>query len=138
MTNDKPAKYVITHRSVMGALASCAVQQSPYPRPENLEVVLDKFHDLIKEELNTSFKQYIKKFDTWKECHDWIATKLHTIPEFEAWNNRKNGRDGMGFSGAGYDDGGNFVEFSKDPHPDDDFIDLDALTRNITNLAQED
>jgi hypothetical protein len=43
----KPALIVITHRSIMGALASCAVQQSPYHRPENLEVVLDNFHKQI-------------------------------------------------------------------------------------------
>lgn len=134
----KPARYIITYRSVMGALASCAVQQSPYPYPENLELVLGKFSDSIKDELNSSFKQYIKKFDTWKECHDWIASRLHSIPEFKIWNERKNGRKGNGFSGAGHNDAGKVVAISKDPVADDDFIDLDALTRNIATLAQQD
>lgn len=132
----KPANYILTARSVMGALASCAVQQSPYPYPENLELVLGKFNDLIKDEVNESPRQYIKKFDTWKEAHDWIVVRLHQIPEFKAWNNRKNGRDGMGVTMAGHHDDGS-VTFSK-AMADDDFIDLDALTRNITNLATQD
>lgn len=131
-------KIIITARSVMGALASCAVKQSPYPYPENLEIVLGKFNDLIKNEINESAKQYIKKFDSWKECHDWIASRLFKIPEFMAWNDRKNGREGMGFCGAGHDDSGNVVAVSKMPDPDDDFIDLDALTRNITDAAISD
>ena len=134
----KEQKYIITARSVMGALASYAVQQSPYPYPENLEIVLGKFNDLIKDELNGSFKQYIKKFENWNECHDWISTKLHTIPEFMLWNERKNSRQGMGFSGAGHNDEGDVVVVSKDPEADDDFIDIDALTRNVATAAIQD
>lgn len=130
---NKEIKYSITHRSVMGALADYAVQQSPYPRPDNLEVVLDKFHDLIKDELDGSMKKYTKNFKSWKECHDWIAEKLHTIPEFRLWNERKNGKQGNGFTSAGHhDDGSVTIEQAT---ADNDFIDLDALTRNITNLA---
>lgn len=131
----KSEKIMISHRSVMGALASCATQQSPYPYPQNLEIVLGKFHELIKDDVDQSFKKYIKKFDSWEECHKYIADKLRTIPEFLDWNERKNGRQGYGFSGAGHDDSGKVVVVSKTPDPDDDFIDLGALTRNITNAA---
>ena len=137
-TGKTAEKITITHRSLMGALASLATQQSPYPYPENLEVVLGKFHELIKGDLDQSFAKYTKGFASWKECHNYIATKLHSIPEFEEWNERKNGRQGHGFTGAGHDDNGNIVAISKTPNPDDDFIDLDALTRNITNLAISD
>lgn len=127
-------KIIITHRSVMGALASCAVRQSPYHRPDNLEIVLDKFHDLIKEELNETTEKYILKFETWKECHDWIATKLHLIQEFKLWNERKNGNQSpFGFSGVGHHDNGDVTLYGTSD--DNDFIDLDALTRNITNLS---
>lgn len=118
---------VITSRSVLGALASCAVRQSPYHRPDNLEVVLDKFFELIKEEINETTEKYIKKFDSWKECHDWIADKLNTIPEFLLWNERKNGGKSQYA----------VVSRFNDIDPDNDFIDLDALTRNITNIAIE-
>lgn len=117
----------------MGGLAKCAVMQSPYPRPENLEVVLDKFNELIYGELNESNAKYIKEFESWKDCHDWIAEKLGTIPEFLLWNERKNGRQGNGFVGAGHHDDGSVTLYS--PDADNDFIDLDALTRNVTNEA---
>ena len=123
-------KIMISRRSVIGA-----VQQSPYPFPENLEVVLGKMHDLISEDVDNTFKKHLKEFESKKECHDYIAKKLHSIPEFEEWNNRKNGREGHGFTGVGHNDKGDVVTVSKDPDPDDDFIDLDALTRNVANSA---
>lgn len=132
----KPKTIIITARSVMGALADYAVQQSPYHRPDNLEVVLDKFYDLIKDEVNDTGDKYIKKFETWNDCHKWIADKLYTIPEFKLWNERKNGNQSpFGFSGAGEHDNGDVTFFKA--KADNDFIDLDALTRNITNLATE-
>ena len=54
----------------------------------DLGIVLDKFHELIKDDLNENMSHYVKEFETWKECHDWIASKLHTIPEFMLWNER--------------------------------------------------
>lgn len=39
-----------------------------------------------------------------------------------AWGERKNGREGNGF-----------VSRYDQPEPDDDFIDLDALARNVTH-----
>lgn len=132
---EKKEVWIISQRSVMGALADYAVQQSPYHRPDNLEVVLDKFHELIKADLNESMDKYILKFDTFKECHDWIASRLMQIPEFVEWNNRKNGREGMGFTSAGHhEDGSVTLTTAK---ADDDFIDLDALTRNVTRLATQ-
>lgn len=119
-------KYVITYRSVMGSLADCAVRQSPYPVSENLEMVLGKFHGLIESELNEEVKQYILKFDSWNECHEWIASRLKQIPEYLAWNERKNGNQALYKFTSAYDGKGD---------PDNDFIDLDALSRNITNMA---
>ena len=69
-TKSKEIKIIITHRSVMGSLANWAVQQSPYHRPDNLEVVLDKLNEQIKDEFDENEK-YIKKFETWKEAKDW-------------------------------------------------------------------
>src|SRR3990167_1564956 len=100
-TKSKEIKIIITHRSVMGSLANWAVQQSPYHRPDNLEVVLDKLNEQIKDEFDENEK-YIKKFETWKEAKDWLDQKLKPIPEFMLWNERKNGNQSpYGFSGAG-------------------------------------
>lgn len=129
----KPAKIVITHRSIMGALASCAVQQSPYHRPDNLEVVLDKFHEQIKDQ----FGGYIMKFDSVKSIREWLEPKLKSIPEFMLWNERKNGNQApYGFAGAGHHDNGDVTFFTT--KADNDFIDLDALIRNVINLADND
>ena len=128
----KEVKYVITQRSIMGSLADYAVQQSPYHRPDNLEVVLDKFYEQIKDEFDDG-KKYCKKFDTYKECKDWLEVKLKSIPEFMLWNERKNGKQGNGFTGAGHHDNGDITFFQA--KADNDFIDLDALIRNVINLA---
>ena len=129
----KEVKYIITHRSIMGSLANWAVQQSPYHRPDNLEVVLDKLNEQIKNEFDGG-KKYIKKFDTYKECKDWLEPKLKSIPEFMLWNERKNGNKApYGFTGAGHHDDGSVTFFTE--KADNDFIDLDALIRNTISSA---
>ena len=124
MSNKEEKKILITQRSVMGALANCAVQQSPYHRPDNLEVVLDKFYEQIKDDFDEGEK-YCKCFDNYHDTYRYIGERLLKIPEFLAWNERKNGNK------SPY----SFVSRYDKPHPDNDFIDLDALTRNITNQA---
>jgi len=106
--------FVFSKRNILGEIAHWAVCQSPYHRPDNLEVVLDKFNKiiaLVPEYPSMSYFQIREFLDELKE-----------IPEFMLWNERKNGRQGMGFSVAGHHD-----------NADDDFIDLDALIRNVAN-----
>ena len=112
----KDKKFIFSKRSILGEIANWAVQQSPYHRPDNLEIVLDKFDAKIVE---------IEKFPkmTFKEIKEELE-KLKSIPEFMLWNERKNGNK------AEY----KFVDrYSKENNPDDDFIDLDALIRNVAN-----
>jgi hypothetical protein len=111
---------VVTERMVLGNVAKMATQQSPYPRPENLEIVLDKLHAQIKDD----FKDYIVKFDTEKRLRNYLQNNLQQIPEYLAWNERKNGIDAPMKFVSRYD---------TDDNPDDDFIDLDALEQNICN-----
>lgn len=113
-------KIVVTARMVMGNVAKMAVQQSPYPRPDNLELVLDKLHIAIRDD----FKDYIVEFDTALTIEAYLHSKLGEIAEFFAWNERKNGNDAAIKFTSRYD---------SDDNPDDDFIDLDALVRNVTN-----
>lgn len=131
----KEVKYIITSRSIMGALADYSVQQSPYHRPDNLEIVLDKFFGQIKDDFDNGLK-YIKKFDTYRDILDYIEPKLKSIPEFMLWNERKNGKQGNGFTGAGHHDDGSVTFYQA--QADNDFIDLDALIRNVINLAVKD
>lgn len=129
---DQKARIGVTHRSIMGSVANWAVQQSPYHRPDNLEIVLDKLHEQIKDDFDDNAK-YVKFFESPTEVQRWLGEKLRSIPEFLLWNERKNGRQGMGFSGAGHHDDGSITFFQS--KADDDFIDLDALIRNAARGA---
>jgi len=97
---------------ILGAFAKWAVIQSPYTTPDNLEEAIHKLSLHFPEEMfETSYRELIKKLDPLMEL----------IPEIAAWNERKNGNQApLGFASR-Y--GG--------PAPDDDFIDLGALARNV-------
>lgn len=103
-----------------GALAKWLIHQSPYPVPNNLSTCLEKFHSAIMGEFSfdSSGMTEVSLFDLTERMN----TLLEGIPEVMALNERKNGREGMGFSSR-YDG-------PKDP--DDDFIDIMALAQNIT------
>lgn len=103
-----------------GALAMWLVKQSPYTVPDNLSICITKFHKRLDE---------LGKFDTagmaeinLKTLTENVNKILESIPEIMALNERKNGRDGTGFCSR----------YSKDPEPDDDFIDIMAVAQNIT------
>ncbi len=114
-------KFVISKRNILGEIAHWAVCQSPYHRPDNLEIVLDKFNEIIKAVPN--YPTF-----TYRQLRE-LLDELKTIPEFMLWNERKNGNQAQH----------KFVDrYSTDENPDDDFIDLDALTRNVANsIARE-
>lgn len=105
----------------LGAVANNAVRQSPYHRPDNLEVVLDKLHELVAPAFNKAPMGVLELTDN--QLDDLIK-QLRNIPEYEAWNERKNGNDAPMKFISRYDGKGN---------PDDDFIDLDALEMNVFN-----
>lgn len=116
-------KIKITERGLFGALAKFAVQQSPYHRPEGLEAVLDNLNISIGD---AAFKNYFIEFPSFIEAEKWLRGHLNKIPQFLAWNERKNGNKSQ------Y----KFVDrYSGDGNPDDDFIDLDALIRNVISEA---
>tara|TARA_R110000772_G_scaffold36387_2_gene87065 strand:- start:559 stop:1053 length:495 start_codon:yes stop_codon:yes gene_type:complete len=102
------------------ALAKALVRCSPYTVPDNLATCIEKFHDLIKEEFT---------WDENKMCKvgllnltDTVFKILEKIPEIVQLNERKNGKEGMGFSSR----------YGGEPDPDNDFIDIMAVAQNIT------
>ncbi len=116
-------KILISERSFLGTVARWATEQSPYHRPENLEVVLDALHKEL-EWFWVSGKLGFKEFVDRKEVVDFVRTNLRKIPEYLLWNERKNGNQAPLQFTSRYD---------KEGDPDNDFIDLDALERNVTN-----
>lgn len=98
------------------AFAYWAVSQSPYDTPD-ITSALVAFGEYIATKIPS---REVVKF-SYNEIKEFISEDVfEKIPEIEALNHRKNGRDGMGFCSR-YDT----------PSPDDDFIDLCALSRNI-------
>ncbi len=121
-------KFTFSKRNILGEIAHWAVCQSPYHCPDNLEVVLDKFNVII-----TAIPEYPTM--SYAEIREMLG-ELKEIPEFMLWNERKNGRQGNGFTAAGHHDDGS-VTFYKSK-ADDDFIDLDALIRNTAKSIVRD
>lgn len=111
----------VTKSQLLGTFAKYAVQQSPYHRPDNLEVVLDKFNELLRASFKAAQLE-VGEFTDWLALENYLSETLAQIPEYVAWNERKNGNDAPMKFTSRYDTNNN---------PDDDFIDLDALQRNV-------
>ena len=86
--------------------------------PEKLESIIADFHERIPYD----FDQQGMAEVSLATMTENINNVLEQMPDVMALNERKNGRDGMGFSSR----------YSKDPEPDDDFIDIMAVAQNIT------
>jgi|SRR3990167_1176566 len=114
-------EFLVSKRYLLSELAKWAVVQSPYHRPDNLEIVLDKFNENMGKWSNDNMGY--EKF-TYKRLIDFLNRELKRIPEFMLWNERKNGNQ----SQYKFTD-----RYSGEGNPDDDFIDLDALIRNVAN-----
>jgi hypothetical protein len=115
-THYKDRKYWLMRSDFNSAFAYWVVYQSPYDTP-NITPSLIAFGKYIatiipeREVVNFSYT----------ELSEILSEKIfEKIPEIEALNHRKNDRDGNGFCSR-----------YEQPNPDDDFIDLSALSRNI-------
>jgi hypothetical protein len=121
----KEEQILISERNVLSTFAANAVAQSPYHRPDSLERAIDALRDKVKPAFDAVPKEHLGFITTdARGLRGWITEEfLMEIPEVAAWNERRNGNQApYGFSSR-YDE----------PHPDDDFIDIGALARNICN-----
>jgi len=103
----------LSKKDFTGAVAKWSVKQSPYSCPDDLDRVIIKadgaWHgENIREWVYDDFKEFVHNF-------------IYNTPEILAWNNSKSGKS--------Y--GGQFISAFNSPMPVDDFVDLDALTKNI-------
>lgn len=109
----KPYLY-LGHKELLGIIAKWAIQQSPYTYPENLDIVLQKVSNSVKEDLLLGELIVLHPDELWI----WLDNLLMPIPEFRKWNESKKKKT------PPYRD-----EYHTDP--DYDFIDLDAFIRNV-------
>jgi len=113
-THTPKNKVFVTPKHLAGIFAMYAVRQSPYLVPDNLSDAIFEFM------AGFDCTQTLLEWEHPLECCQTVKDSIMKSPLCVAWNNRKNGREGMGFTSR----------FDQ-PHPDDDFIDLDALQMNI-------
>ncbi len=131
---------LVMRKQLLGEIARWAVQQSPYHCPDGLPDVLAevsrRFHvpwPCMVNGSETPLEIVVGKpgdvamvkvtLEHWY-IQEWLRGLLFDQVQVKAWNARKNGRDGPGFSSR----------FGSDANgPDDDFIDLDALVQNVAS-----
>jgi len=127
----KPAVFLTSAKTVAGHFAMWAVRQNPYPHcPAHLDLLVGRLlYQLQKHAKKQARGNGLMKvagiFRTdRRSLETLVMEKLGSVREFQRWNERKNGNQ----------DPFNFVSRYDDPtkrDPDNDFIDLDALVRNV-------
>jgi hypothetical protein len=121
---------VIDAPSLCGHFAMWAVRQSPYPCPDNLAAVLGRLkvaatawcaHDPY------TVSNFPMRMATQHELTLFVHRFVHNDPDVQAWNQPRSGHTAAFIVVSRYDR----------PAPDDDIIDLDALTRNVCRTTWE-
>ena len=114
--------FLFSKKDILSGVAKWGIAQSPYHRPENLEIVIDKLDKAIDPLFEADpYGKWLKL--SYQDIIEFVFKHTTAIPEFEAWNEPK------------IDSGQKFVSSSRfhSPKPDYDFIDLHALARNVAN-----
>lgn len=110
-----------THRKdITGALALCAVNQSPYEFPVGLEHVIGWLGACLKQDLHWDKRGFVLL--SLNDISDILYKTLTGMKEFDAWNVPRKGK------------GTDIIFVSPSiplPKADEDFIDLDALIKNV-------
>lgn len=110
-------EFYTSRSTVLGELANWAVQQSPYTVPDNLQKAIHEFA--------AAFAPTGEIFTT--NCRDLLTLvreAFEECPSILAWNESKKGDHQIVF-----------VSRYDKPQPDHDFIDLDALARNVAHAV---
>ncbi len=113
----------MTLSTIEGHIAMWAVRQSPYHFPDDLQGALRVFRTRMEPICDENQMIELDR-DTLKKLIHQLFLSQGIVT---SWNQRRNQREGYGF----------VSRYSK-PQPDDDFIDLDALTANVvTSVFRE-
>ena len=104
--------FMTSRSAVLGTLACCAVRQSPYTYPDNLAQGLAEFrNELLVEHFETSYVKLRKQ----------IREMIDKCPMILDWNKPRKDE--------------HTIVFCSRPAFDYDFIDLDALARNVAQMV---
>lgn len=120
---------LITSKSIMGQMARWAVELHPFHEPTGLFEICG----LIDRRATDDFKDGppflpMRWFDDAMEIDRWLHAVLDNHPTLMIWNTPRSKHTQSIVFSSRYDR----------PSPEDDFIDLDALLRNVALHAWRD
>lgn len=120
-------KHLFSVGDIAGAVAMWAVRQSPYEAPENLTEAIKSLTQVLNEQIKFDDVFHFAEL-TYDEIHSILQEHLEKVSVIMQWNEPRSGHDAPFVTSSRY----------HTPRPDDDFIDLDALARNVAlTLTQE-
>lgn len=114
--NDTLSRIVLKN-VVVGHFAMWAVRQSPYLLPEELDKGIEEFDKQLHSNIKAGNVTLIET--TYSDLKGNIENAISNSKIISSWNVSKKGSGPV------------FVSSYSEPKPDYDFIDLDALSRNI-------
>lgn len=124
----------ITIVSVMGQLARWVVEQSPHYSARGV----DQVNMRLFKEASQSWPGIVddyhfrwKNFRSWHDLEDWLREALGKEPWLGRWNSAFKGRHSPG----GDREDMVRIDSGSIAHYDYDFIDIDALLRNVARSA---
>jgi hypothetical protein len=108
---------IVLKSVVVGHFAMWAVRQSPYLLPEELEKGIEEFDKTLHSNIEAGNETLIET--TYRDLKGNIENTISNSKIISSWNVAKKGSGPV------------FASAYSTPKPDYDFIDLDALVRNI-------
>lgn len=118
-THYRDKKFYVSRQDILSSLAYWLTFQSPYDAPDIWEAIIN-FNEYLLNNVFSVNEAIINKDFSYDELKKVINTKVfESIPSIEKLNDPKIS------SGKGYKN--RHIKYS----PDYDFIDLDALARNV-------
>ena len=115
---DKEKFYTFRH-AVLGELAAWAIRQSPYLFPDDLQEGLKEFDSEFPKDPANPSGIFQTDCDALEKS---VKATFLKCPVIMGWNNPKVGEHNVVF-----------VDRFSEPEPDHDFIDLDALAKNVAH-----
>lgn len=112
---------LITHKDVIGQFARYAVEQHPYGRPDGLFDLTDLLAEASKVWPDGVDSLRMWRVSGWREIEDWLRVTLKDYPVLTDWNTPRSGHTRQ------------LVAVSRywSTPAEHDFIDIDALLRNV-------
>lgn len=117
---------LITLHCVQGHMAMWVCRQSPYQSLGGVEVINAVLHEKAATEWTEGVPSLLmRRFESWRDLENWLHSALDGHEQMTAWNTPK------------IDTGAPFMFTSRydTPTPEYDFIDLDALLRNVARTS---